>query len=106
MPQLLTCTRSVPLLSFRQLDVKNVFLHGDLHEKIYMTPPADLQAPPGLVCHLRRALYGLKQAPWAWFERFSSVVEVAGFTASTHDSALFTHTSPRGWIVLLLYVDE
>ena len=34
------------------------------------------------------------------------MVEVAGFTASTHDSALFTHTSPRGRTALLLYVDD
>ena len=91
--------------SLRQLDVNNAFLHGDLHE-VYMTPPPGLQAPPRLVCRLRRALYDLKQAPRAWFERFSYVVEAAEFTASTHDSVLFTHTSPRGRTVLLLYVDD
>ena len=89
-----------------QLDVKNAFLHGDLHEEVYMTPPPGLQTSPGLVCRLRRALYGLKQAPRAWFERFSSVIEAAGFTASIHDSAMFTHTSTRGRTVLLLYVDD
>ena len=65
-----------------QLDVKNVFLHGDLQE-VYMTPPPGLQTSPGLVCHLRHALYGLKQAPRAWFEQFSLVVEAAGFTANS-----------------------
>ena len=70
-----------------------------------MTPPS-LQTPPGMVCRLCRALYGFKQAPRAWFERFSSVVEAAEFTASIHDSALFTHVSPRGRTILLLYVDD
>ena len=55
------------------------FLHGDLHEEVYMTPPPGLRVSSGLMCRLRRALYGLKQAPHAWFERFSSVVEAAGF---------------------------
>ena len=89
-----------------QMDVKNTFLHGDLHEEVYMQPPLGVEAPSGHVCRLRKALYGLKQAPRAWFERFSSVVHAAGFTSSEHDAALFTHTSDRGRTLLLLYVDD
>jgi hypothetical protein len=33
-------------------------------------------------------------------------VTAAGFSPSLHDPALFVHTSPRGRIVLLLYVDD
>jgi len=89
-----------------QMDVKNVFLHGDLHEAVYMQPPPGVNAPPGYVCRLRRALYGLKQAPRAWFERFVSVIRAAGFSQSEHDHALFVHLSPRGRTLLLLYVDD
>lgn len=46
------------------------------------------------------------QAPRVWFERFASVVTVAGFRASAHDPALFIHLSTRGRTVLLLYVDD
>src|SRR6185503_5541481 len=63
-----------------QMDVKNTFLHGDLHEEVYMHPPPGVDVPSGHVCRLRRALYGLKQAPRAWYERFVSVILEVGFS--------------------------
>ena len=45
-----------------QLDIKNVFLHEDLAEEVYMEqPPAFVaQGESGLVCKLVRSLYDLK----------------------------------------------
>jgi hypothetical protein len=89
-----------------QMDVKNAFLNGDLHEEVYMHPPPRVNTPSAHVCRLRRALYGLKQAPRAWFHRFVSVITTAGFSSSEHDPALFVHVSPKGRTLLLLYVDD
>lgn len=56
--------------SSHQMDVHNTFLHGDLHEKVYMKPPPRFRTDKGnLVCRLRKSMYGLRQTPKCWFEK-------------------------------------
>jgi Reverse transcriptase (RNA-dependent DNA polymerase) len=46
-----------------QMDVKTVFLNGDLEENMYMTQPMGFKNPNNAseVCKLKRSIYGLKQ---------------------------------------------
>ena len=63
-----------------QLDIKNVFLHGDLQEEVYMEQPLGFvaQVEIGKVCHLRKSLYGLKQSPRALFGKFNQAIKTFG----------------------------
>ena len=72
---------------FYQLDIKNVFLHGNLAEEVYMEQPPGFvaQGESGLVCRLHHSLHGLKQSPRPWFGRFSSVVQEFGMLRNTVD---------------------
>ena len=95
--------------SLFQLDIKNVFLHGDLAEEVYMEQPLGFvaQGESDLVCRLRRSLYGLKQSPRAWFGHFSYVVQEFGMLRSTSDHSVFYHHNSSGQcIYLVVFVDD
>jgi len=59
-------------LELEQIDVKIVFLHGELEERIYMKQPECYiqERQETKVCLLNKSLYGLKQSPRQWYKRF------------------------------------
>ena len=68
-------------LHLEQMDVKTVFLHGDLDNDIYMQQPEGFVVPgkEHIVCKLTRILYGLKQTPRQWYKKFDSFMTKSGF---------------------------
>ena len=89
-----------------QLDVNNAFLHGDLHEEVFMRPPPGVSAPPGKVCKLRKSLYGLHQSPRNWFAKLTCALREYGFQQSHADHTLFTFCKGGDILSVLVYVDD
>eukprot|EP00253_Pinus_taeda_P004820 PITA_04820 len=90
-----------------QMDVKSAFLHGDLHEEIYMEQPIDfIQTDSSLVCQLKKSLYGLRQAPWAWYAKMDSFLLESGFCRCHSDNIVYTKKVGKSLMILVLYVDD
>ncbi|XP_031274933.1 uncharacterized protein LOC116133363 [Pistacia vera] len=87
------------------MDVHNAFLHGDLHEEIYMDLPSGIRRQgENTVCRLRKSLYGLKQASRQWNAKFTKALVGIGFNQSKHDYALFSWKRGNSFIALIIYV--
>jgi len=90
-----------------QMDVHNAFLHGDLHEDLYIKPPLGFHPPqPNLVCKLKKSLYGLRQAPRQWYFKLVSALLRYGFVQSPLDHSLFIYRRHNIFLALLMNVDD
>lgn len=90
-----------------QLDVNNAFIHGDLHEEVYMTLlPGVNSSVPSQVCKLQKPLYGLKQASHQWYLKQSTFLISLGYTQSQNDRSLYVKYTKDYFTTLLVYVDD
>lgn len=86
-----------------QMDVKTAFLHGEIDDLIYVTPPPGLNiCRKGESMRLKKGLYGLKQASRLWNSKWSDIMIKFGFNSLTSDECAFTN----GKLWLFLYVED
>lgn len=106
----------------QQVDVKIAFLHGDLQELVYMNLPQgylgkgyrfgkkfdgkDVSNELGKGCKLIKCVYGLKPTPRQWYAKLSSALMKEGYNQSKTDYSLFTRENEKGFIAILVYVDD
>ncbi|KAK1412293.1 hypothetical protein QVD17_33424 [Tagetes erecta] len=90
-----------------QLDVNNAFLHGDLHEDVYMKIPQGFsKEDDDRVCKLKKSLYGLKQASRNWYKKFTTSLLEIGFKQTRADPSLFIFKEEDVFVAALIYVDD
>nr|GEV40671.1 retrovirus-related Pol polyprotein from transposon TNT 1-94 [Tanacetum cinerariifolium] len=91
-----------------QMDVKTVFLNGNLREEVYVSQPDGFvdQDNPNHVYKLKKALYGLKQAPRAWYDMLSSFLISQDFSKGSVDPTLFIRRNRNDLLLVQIYVDD
>ncbi|GAA0170757.1 transmembrane signal receptor [Lithospermum erythrorhizon] len=90
------------------MNVKTVFLNGNLEEEIYMSQLEGflVEGQEHMVCKLKRSIYGLKQASRQWYFKFNNTVISFGFKENTVDQCIYLKVSGSKFIFLVLYVDD
>nr|GEY04267.1 hypothetical protein [Tanacetum cinerariifolium] len=91
-----------------QMDVKTVFLNGNLREEVYVSQPngfVDLDNP-NHVYKLKKGLYGLKQAPRLWYHMLSSFLISQDFSKGSVDPTLFIRRNRNDLLLVQIYVDD
>jgi hypothetical protein len=89
-----------------QMDMKSVFLHGDLFEEIFMEQTTSFVSYSNLVCRLKNQLYGLKQAPPAWYVEIDSFFLRLGFKHCGYDHILYVLYTNGDTLIVVVYVDD
>ena len=89
--------------------MNNIFLNGDLEQKVFMNLSLRFEDRygPNKVYRLKKSLYGLKQSPRAWFECFGKVVKGCGYCQSEANHTMFyKHSKAIKLAILNVYVDD
>ena len=63
-------------------------------------------ATRSLLVKLRKSLYGLKQAGREWGQLLTSFLTTYGFTQSSIDVCMYTHSYGASFIWVLIWVDD
>ncbi|KAL6330034.1 hypothetical protein AAG906_039949 [Vitis piasezkii] len=84
--------------SVYQLDIKSVFLHGELKEDVYVEQPLGYirKGKEERVYKLKKTLYGLKQAPRAWYNKIEAYFVKEGSVRYDYEHTLFVKIEEGG----------
>lgn len=90
------------------LDVKTVFLHGELQETVYGAQPEgfEVKGSERKVYKLHKVLYGLKQAPRAWNHKLNSILQELQFKKCSKEPFVYRKVVNGCLLIVAVYVDD
>ncbi|GKE17039.1 zinc finger, CCHC-type containing protein, partial [Tanacetum coccineum] len=107
--RLLLALAAIHNLVIHQMNVKTVFLNGDLEEEVYMKQPEGFIMPCNehKVCKLVKSLYGLKEGSKQWHQKFDEVLLSSAFLLNQYDKCVYIKFDGSGkGVIICLYVDD
>ena len=77
------------------MDMKTVFLNGNLQEDVYMIQPEGFESKvrSNKVCRLLKSIYGLKQASRSWNIRFDEAFRSYDFIKNEDEPCVYKKIS-------------
>ena len=95
-------------LELHQMDVKTIFLNGDIDETIYMIEPENFVSGDAkqMVSKLKKSIYGLKQASRQWYYKFHQVIISFDFEINLVDDCMYHKFNESKHKFFILYVDD
>jgi hypothetical protein len=90
------------------MDIKSVFLNGDLQEEVYVEQLTGfiIAGKEHRVLKLKKALYGLHQAPRAWNVKLDGTLLSLGFQRTPLKHIIYVWRNGNVQLVVGVYVDD
>ena len=87
------------------LDVKTVYLYGELGEEIYMDQPGGYikKGQEKKVCRLLKSLYGLRQSALQWNKELHKHLSDLGFTHTQLDASVYFKFDETDITLVVIY---
>jgi hypothetical protein len=90
------------------MDVKTIFLNGDLLENVYMVQPKCfvVEGKERMGSRLKKLIYGLKQASRPWYLKFDRTIRNFRLKENIEDNCVYAKFKNGRYIFLIMYVDD
>jgi hypothetical protein len=90
------------------MDIKSLFLNGDLQEEVYIEQPTGfiIAGMEHKVLKLKKALYGLHQVPQAWDTKLDDMLLSLGFQRTPSEHTIYVRWNGNVQLVVGVYVDD